>query len=120
MSEQQLPPVFDPPPVTVLPKKGSRLAALHAAYADAKARADAAAAELKAVTDGIKLELSQQAPEARKVDLTGPTGPTLRLAYAERVTFDSTRLKREAPEVYVRYAKFGGAWSLRQVKDGDA
>jgi hypothetical protein len=39
----------------------------------------------------------------------------LQVAYAERWTVDAKKLKAEQPETYVRYAKQGGAWSLRAV-----
>lgn len=107
-------------PNVIVPDAESRLAQLHAQYADAKATADAASERLKQITDGIKAELAALAPEgSTRVDLAGTHGPALRLAYAERVTFDSRKLKTDNPELYVRYAKFGGAWSLRAVSGGD-
>lgn len=110
----------EPGAFAVEPAAETRLAQLHAAYADAKAAADAAAERLKTITDGIKAELAALAPEGTtRVDLGGAFGPTLRLAYAERVTFDSRKLKIDDPELYVRYAKFGGAWSLRAVTGGE-
>lgn len=107
-------------PFAVEPPAESRLAQLHAQYADAKAAADAASERLKAITDGIKAELSTAAPEgSERIDLRGSFGPALRLAYSERVTFDSRKLKTDNPELYVRYAKFGGAWSLRVVSGSE-
>lgn len=104
--------------VKVEPTPGSRLEQMHAAYADAKAAADDATEKLKAITDAIKLELSQAAPEgATKVDLVGP-GPSLRLSWSETWRFDSRRFKAEDPETYVRYAKKSGAWTLRAAAGG--
>lgn len=100
---------------TVVAQPDTKLAILQAAYVDAKAKAEAAAADLKAITDGIKYELGQAAPEQTRIELTGPAGPTLRLAYSERWTLDSKRMKAEDPLTYVRYAKKGGAWSLTKV-----
>lgn len=97
---------------------GSRLEQLHAAYPTAKAEADEAAARLKAITDAIKLELTQAAPEQRRVVLAGGSGPRLALVYSERWTVDSKKLKAEAPETYVRFAKKGGSWSLKAVAAG--
>lgn len=101
---------------TVVAQGDTRLAELHAAYTDAKATADDAAKRLKAVTDAIKLELTQAAPEETRIELAGDAGPRLRLAYSERWTLDSKRLKAEDPLTYVRYAKKGGAWSLTKVR----
>lgn len=101
-------------PVTVTPQAGTRLEQLHAAYADAKAAADDAAAKLKAVTDAIKVELTQAAPEGeRKIELAGQAGPVLRLTYSESWRLDSKRLKAEHPETWVRYAKKSGSWTLK-------
>lgn len=105
-------------PQQVAAEPGSRLEALHASYADAKAAADEAAARLKAVTDGIKVELTQRNPEARRFALTGAAGPALALTYTETWRFDSKRLKVDDPETYVRYAKKSGSWSLRVAQDG--
>jgi hypothetical protein len=123
MTEQQTPAdlalhpalaaVAEPTPVVLTAPPGSRLEQLHASYADAKAAADEASARVKAITDAIKLELTAAAPEERRIELAGDTGPTLRLTYTERWTLDTKRMKAEDPHTYVRYAKKGGAWSLR-------
>ncbi len=106
-------PVVEPEPLQVTAPPGSRLEQLHAAYPDAKAAADAAAATLKAITDGIKLELNQAAPEERRLELRGPAGPPLRLTYTETWRFDSKTFKAADPETYVRYAKKSGSWTLK-------
>lgn len=94
---------------------GSRLEQLHEAYAGAKAAADEATTRLKAVTDALKVELTQAAPEGTsRIELIGPLGPPLRLTYAETWRLDSRRLKAEDPEMYVRYAKKSGSWTLRE------
>ncbi|WP_134740021.1 hypothetical protein [Nocardioides sp. 503] len=104
----------DPPPVEVPAGSNDRLSQLHAAYADKKAAADAAAAELKTITDALKVELTNAAgPAARKIELVGPDGPKLRLSYSETWRFDSKRFKAEDPETYVRYAVQGGSWTLK-------
>lgn len=106
--------------VPVPAESSSRLSQLHAAYPAAKAAADAAAEQLKAITDGIKAELAAAAPEgALKIALTGDDGPPMQLTYAESWRLDSKRLKREDPESYVRYAVKGGSWTLKQVKGGE-
>ncbi|MFT4081152.1 MAG: hypothetical protein QM638_01070 [Nocardioides sp.] len=100
-----------------------RLAQLHAQYAELKAQADEAAKRYKACTDAIKLELQQRAgpghdagaAQPRRIALTGVAGPSLSLAYVERWTIDSRKLKAEDPVTYVRYARKGGAWTLKAV-----
>lgn len=94
-----------------------RLQQLHAAYPAAKAAAEAAAAALKNVTDGIKRELGEVLPEgSQRADLIGADGPRLSLAYVERWTLDTNRLKAENPLVYASYAKQSGSWRLSVAK----
>lgn len=114
-------PTIPQPPAVVKSRRGSRLAALLDAYPAAKAAADGAAAQLKAITDGIKLEASQQAPEQPKVTICPPGGseaPTLELDYRESWRIDSRKLKAEDPDTYVRYAKKSGAWYLNVARAG--
>lgn len=128
MTLQPIPEPEFPATLAVTVDGNDRLASLHAQYADAKAEADAAAERLKTITDGIKAELrarkEQAAPTAGRIELSSPYGPTLRLVRSERVTFDSKRLKADAAnntqlaELYVHYARFGEAWTLRAVTDG--
>lgn len=109
------------PPAVLKTRRGSRLAALLDAYPGLKAAADEAATQLRAVTDGIKLEASQQAEGQANVTIVPPGGseaPTLLLDYRERWSVDSRRLKAEDPETYVRYAKKSGAWYLNVAKGG--
>lgn len=101
---------------TVVAEPDTRLSQLHAAYEDAKAHADDAAKRLKAITDAIKVELNTAAPDETRVELRGEAGPALRLAYSERWTLDSRKMKAEDPETYVRYARKSGAWSLTKVR----
>ena len=109
-------PATETAPYRVVAETGTRLEQLHAAYPEAKAAADAAAERLKGITDGIKLELSQAAPEGTaKVDLTSPDGPPMRLTYTESWRVDARKLKAEDPHTYVRFAKKSGAWSLKVV-----
>lgn len=97
---------------------GSRLRELHAAYSDLKAAADEANARLKVCTDAIKSELSSVNGEAPKIELRAEGLPTLAMTYVERWTLDSKKLKAENPETYVRYARKGGAWTLRTLSGG--
>jgi hypothetical protein len=104
--------------VTVEP--GSRLEELLATYAVLKPQADELTAQLKAVTDGIKTEMSAAAPGAQKVDVAHPAlAQPLRLSYSERWDLDARRMKAEDPETYVRFARKSGRWELRGVKVAD-
>jgi hypothetical protein len=101
----------------IAPQPGSRLEQLAAQYDLAKAEAEKAADALKAITDGIKLELANAAPGETDVrlDSTELAAP-LRLLAIESWRVDSKKLKTEAPEIYVRYATKSTAWQLRPVK----
>ena len=119
MTTQPEQPVIETPPTAVTPRKNSKLEQLHALYPEAKAKAEAAAAELKAITDGLKVELTKAAPEgADRIELTGEHGPTLRLTYIKSWRVDAKKLKAEDPETYVRYAVQGGTWQLKAARGG--
>lgn len=110
-------------PVRVTGEPGTRLEQLHAAHEQAKA--DAAAADLKALTDALKAELSAyvtSGPGRPQVDLVPPAGAgyrPLRLSYVESWRVDARKLKAEDPETYVRYAKKSGAWVLKALAGGE-
>ena len=105
---------------TVITSPSDRLRHLQAAYVEAKRRADEAAEQLKAVTDGIKAELVLQAPEADRVTLPADgLAPALRLARVESWRIDTAKLKAEQLETYVRYAKKSTSWTLRTITAGD-
>lgn len=111
------------PTVQVRPEGGSRLEHLHAEYAEAKAAADTAASRLKSLTDAIKVELTEAAPGAGRIQLVSEYGPALGLTYTESWRIDTPRFKAEQPELYVAYAKKSGSWRLTALKgteDGDA
>lgn len=100
----------------VVPEPGSRLEALAEAYAIAKPAVDAAKASLEEITDALKLELTNAAPGATRVDLNAPVlDAPLRLAARTAWRLDTTRLKAELPETYVRYAKQSTYWELRAI-----
>lgn len=106
-------PHLEPPQHTIAAEAGSRLEQLQAAYPAAKAEADEAAARLKAITDGIKLELTQSAPEERRIVLASSgASPAMHLTYTESWRVDTRKLKTEAPETYVQYAVKSGSWRL--------
>lgn len=105
------------PPVAVTPTPGSRLDALIEQFADLKPRVDELTTRLKALSDAIKLELTNAAPEASVIDVWHQALPgPYRLSYVERWDLDTKRLKAEDVETYVRYARKGGSWQLRAVK----
>jgi hypothetical protein len=95
---------------------GSRLEDLLATYAHLKPQADEVASRLKAVTDAIKVELTNAVPGALKVDVAHEalTQP-LRLSWIEKWDLDSKRMKAEDPATYVRWARKGGSWQLRGI-----
>lgn len=101
-------------PLAVEARAGSKLEQLHARYYALKAERDAAAEAFDAVAAEIKSELGTRAAEtdATKVQLISKAGAPLRLTYSESWRVDSTRLKREDPETYVKWAKKSGSWSL--------
>ena len=105
------------PPYAVIAQPGTRLEQLQAEFASAKAAKDEAEARLKTITDGIKTELQTAVPNLTAIDLRGAEGvPTLELRYVESWRVDSTKLKREDPETYVRYAKKSGSWRLAEQR----
>lgn len=110
-------PTVEPEPVQVVPKKNSRLAQLHERYAEAKAAADGAEKALSAIKDAIKLELTQTDPEQRRFQLLpapGVEARPLNLTYTESWRLNSTQLKKDQPETWVRYAKKSGSWRLSE------
>jgi hypothetical protein len=109
-------PQAQPAATVVQPDPDSRLAQLAAQYDLAKAEAEKSAAALKAITDAIKLELTNAAPGVTDVRLdSDQLAAPLRLYYTESWRVDAKKLKTEDPETYVRYATKGGSWSLRAV-----
>lgn len=104
-------------PVVITAGTGTRLEALAEAYALAKPAADAAAAHLESITDAIKVELTNAAPGATKVDLNADAlEAPLRLSARTSWRLDSKRLKQQAPAVYAQYAVQTSYWELRAVK----
>jgi hypothetical protein len=95
----------------------SRLEQLAAQYDMAKAEAEKAANDLKAITDAIKFELMNEAPEGEtSIELQSPDlAHPLRLTAVESWRVDAKKLKAEDPLTYVRYAKKSTSWTLRAV-----
>lgn len=100
----------------VTPEPDTRLAQLHALYAEAKVDFEAAKAALELVKDGIKYELNQATPNAKRVTLSGQTGPMLSLVYSEPWQFDTKKFKADDPLTYVRYAKRVPRWTLKEAE----
>lgn len=103
----------------VTPESGSRLEQLASQYDMAKAEADKAANDLKAITDAIKLELVNAAPEgATSIDLvSNELVKPLRLVAVTSWRVDAKKLKAEDPVTYVRYATQGTSWTLKRVSE---
>jgi len=101
----------------ITPAEDTRLAQLAAQYDLAKAESVKATEALKAITDAIKVELTNAAPGETDVRLESPElARPLRLTAITSWRVDATKLKTEAPEIYVRYAKQSTAWRLEAVK----
>ncbi len=104
-------------PLEISPEEGSRLAILHAAYFEAKANADSATRDLKAITDGLKLELTQAAPEGEaKIRLGGNAGPPLALTWVVTKRFNTNGFRASHEALYQQYLAPSGAWQLREAK----
>ena len=107
------PPAPEPAPLTVTPEPGSRLEQLQGAYATAKAESDAATKRLKAITDALKVELTSLDANERRFELAARDGVRpIRLTYVESWRINSTKLKAEAPDAYLRFAEKSGSWRL--------
>lgn len=125
MTDQTQPqPVEQPPLVVDVATAGpdDRLAALYGAYPAAKAEADEAAKRLKAITDGIKAELTAKAPDLAqtpKFELRGPGGTPLRLAWQITKRFNTKRFQAEQAAVYEAYREPSGSWVLAPIKGGE-
>jgi len=97
--------------------RSPRLADLLARYDAARAAADAAAAELKQIADGIKAETAARLPEGAteaRVDAPGLSRP-LRLMAVVSWRVDTAKLRAEAPETYARCARQSTSWRLDRV-----
>lgn len=117
------PEPVEPPPVLVDVSEApetDRLVALYRARPQAKADADAAAAVLKAINDGIKVELTTRTTEGTaKVELRGEGGTPLRLAWQITRRFNSKRFDKDHPGVYDSYKEPSGSWVLAEIKGGE-
>lgn len=117
------PAPVEPPPLIVdvtSAEPDDRLAVLYGAYPAAKAEADEAVKRLKAITDGIKLELTTRAPEGTaKLELKGKQGTPLRLAWQVTRRFNTKRFQVEQNAVYESYREESGSWVLAPLKGGD-
>lgn len=117
------PEPVEPPPVIVDVSdvdETDRLAALYRAYPQAKADADAAAAVLKAIVDGIKLELTTQTPAGTaKAELRGAGGTPLRLSWQVTRRFDTRAFAAKYPQVYEDFREPSGSWKLEAIKGGE-
>ena len=116
-----------PPPFLVVPQPGSRLADLLAQRDTALARAEEAAAQAKAVVEGIKAEVSAQLPRDEHGQIiptvadipAGPGWDALRMVWEQPWRVDAKRLKAEDLLTYVRWAKQSpGYWTLSKANRG--
>jgi hypothetical protein len=104
------------PPV-VRPEPDTRLDQLVAEYHSLKPLADEYRTRLETIKSGIKAELHGLHPDREEILLIGSTVPDpLRLQAVSKWTLDTKTLKKERPELWVRFAKQSTSWELRQVK----
>lgn len=107
-----------PPPLPVTPVPGSRLEQLVASYETLKARRDEAAAAFDDCAAAIKAEVRAAFPAEVAFAIAGsPHWPALRLTWSRPWRLDSKRMRREDPQLYVRYAvrRPEGQWDLREA-----
>lgn len=105
------------PPAQVVPEPDTRLDQLAAEYAALKPLADEYAARLKAITDGIKAELSTAAPGETKVLLhSSYLAKPLQLSARFERRVNAKKLQAELPDIYEQYAPLGAHWRLEQVR----
>lgn len=95
-----------------------RLDQLIAEYARIKPRVEELTAQLKELTDAIKLALTVANPGETRIPVEHPslTDPLV-LRYVPSPRLDTKRIKAEAPDVYEQYVIHGGRWELRVDKD---
>ena len=104
------------PPV-VRPEPDTRLDQLVAEYHSLKPLADEYKARLETIINGIKTELVALHPDREEILLVGSTVPMpLRLEAVSSWRLDTKTLKKEKPEVWVRFARQSTSWRLSQQK----
>lgn len=107
-------------PFQVVAAPESQLGAMLTRLDAAEAEAAEAAANVKALKDGIKATLTAlTAPDGNpfpsyRVAADGAACRALRWQTSSRI--DTTRLKAERPDVCAAYAKESGAWVLAVAK----
>lgn len=112
-------PMLQPPPPVQVPvvaaAPDSRLEQLLALYSQYKPLADDYAQKLKAVTDGIKVELTLAAPGHNKVKVDSPElERPLQLTAVEKTYVDSKRMRIEDPALFKAWSKVTVTWELRR------
>src|SRR5688500_9861453 len=104
-----------PPLVTAAPD--TELAPLVAEYDRLDVEVKERTAELESVRARLKVALQEQHPGQSEVLLTAPgLVKPLKMWFQEKWSLDSKRLKNEAPEIWVRWAKKGGSWYFGRCK----
>ncbi len=104
-----------PPLVTAAPD--TELAQLVAEYDRLDVEVKERTAELESVKARLKVALQEAHPGQSEVLLTAPgLVKPLKMWFQEKWSLDSKRLKNEAPEIWVRWAKKGGSWYFGRTK----
>jgi hypothetical protein len=95
----------------------TELAQLAVEYDRLDAEVKAKTADLEALKARLKVALQERHPGESEVLLTAPgLVKPLKMWFQEKWTLDSKRLKNEAPEVWVRWAKKGGSWYFGRTR----
>jgi hypothetical protein len=106
-----------PAPV-VRPAPESRFEQLCAEYDRLKPLVTQYTAELKAITDALKIEMISQQPNAERILLYSMfLDKPLQLLHTTAWRLDSKRLKADHPETWVRYATQSSSWRLEAVAE---
>jgi len=106
-----------PAPV-VRPRPETRFEQLCAEYDRLKPLVVQYTAELKAVTDALKIEMISEQPHADRILLHSQFLATpLQLLHTTAWRLDSKQLKRDLPETWVRYATQSSSWRLEAVTE---
>jgi len=95
----------------------TELAQLVAEFDRLDAEVKERSAELDSVKARLKVALQELKPGEAEVLLTAPgLAKPLRMWFQEKYVLESARMKREAPEIWVRWAKKSGIWYFGRTK----
>lgn len=107
---------------SVTPEPNTRLGQLAALYDAYKDAADAAADQLKSITDAIKTELTKnfqrtnpEQPYTKYVLASEHLRAPLSLTYTVSTRLDTKAIKAAFPRIEQEYGKVTGSWTLKRA-----